>query len=202
MLTQSTRKKLTLWLTAMLLLHIFLAWRSWGGVEIGLPDFSIFYTAGVILHEGHGYELYDDRVQEAVQRSFSPIGLQKRGSILPFNHPPFEALVFIPFARLPYIGAYLVWLGINLGLTFAVLVLLRRNFVILGSAPFYLWMLAGFRLLPAVHRINARSGFHSRTLLLHHGICGVSSWIRIARRRMGGIRSMQISSGAFLLFFR
>src|ERR1700686_4187026 len=148
MLTQSTCKKLTLWLTAMLLLHIFLAWRSWGGVEIGLPDFSIFYTAGVILHEGHGYELYDDRVQEAVQRSFSPIGLQKRGSILPFNHPPFEALVFIPFARRPYIGAYLVWLGINLGLTFTVLLLLRRNFVTLSSAPFYLWMLAALGFYP------------------------------------------------------
>jgi len=132
----------------MLLLHAVLAWRSWRAIGTGLPDFSIFYTAGVILHEGHGYELYDDRVQEAVQRSFSPIGLQKRGSILPFNHPPFEALVFIPFARLPYIGAYLVWLGINLGLTLSVLVLLRRNFVILGSAPFYLWMLAGFGFYP------------------------------------------------------
>jgi len=132
----------------MSLLHAFLAWRSWRAIGTGLPDFSIFYTAGEILHEKHGYELYDDRVQEAVQRSFSPIGLQKRGSILPFNHPPFEALVFVPFARLSYINAYLVWFGINLGLTFAVVVLLRRNFVSLGSAPFYVWMLAGFGFYP------------------------------------------------------
>src|SRR6202166_3805707 len=148
MLSQSTRRKITLWLAAMLLLHAVFAWRSWRAIGTGLPDFSSFYTAGTVLREGHGYELYDDRVQEAVQQSFSPIGLQKRGSILPFNHPPFEALVFIPFARLPYIGAYLVWLGINLGLTFAVLFLLPRNFVVLGSAPLYLWTLAGFGFYP------------------------------------------------------
>jgi len=132
----------------MLLLHAVLAWRSWRAISTGLPDFTIFYTAGEILHEGHGYELYDDRVQEDVQRSFSPIGLQKRGSILPFNHPPFEALVFVPFARLSYVRAYLAWFGINLGLTLVVLVLLRRNFVILGSAPFYLWILAGLGFYP------------------------------------------------------
>jgi hypothetical protein len=52
----------------MLLLHAVLAWRSWRAISTGLPDFTIFYTAGEILHEGHGYELYDDRVQEDVQR--------------------------------------------------------------------------------------------------------------------------------------
>ena len=148
MLSQSTCRKLTLWLAAMLLLHAVLASRSWRAIGTGLPDFSSFYTAGKILHDRHGYELYDDRVQETVQRSFFPIGMQERGSILPFIHPPFEAVLFIPFARIPYLGAYLVWLGINLGLTFAVVVLLRRNFVALGSAPFYLWMLAGFGFYP------------------------------------------------------
>jgi len=148
MLSQPTCRKLTLWLTAMLLLHVFLGWRSWGGVKIGLPDFTIFYTAGEVLHEGRGYELYDDAVQEAVQQSFSPVGLRTRGSILPFNHPPFEGLAFIPFVRLPYLGAYLVWFGINLGLIFAVLVLLRRNFVNLGTVPFYLWLLAALGFYP------------------------------------------------------
>ena len=148
MLSKSTCNKLTLWLTAMVLLHAFLAWRSLHAIGIGMPDFSSFYAAAVILHDGHGYELYDDRVQDAVQRSFFPIGMQRRGSILPFYHPPFEALVFIPFASLPYIGAYRVWFGINLILTIAALILLRRNFVILGGAPFYLWVLAGLGFYP------------------------------------------------------
>ena len=148
MVQDSTRRKLTLYLSAMLFLHVFLAWHSWRGVLIGLPDFSIFYTAGEILHEGRGFELYDDRVQEKVQRSFSPIGLEKRRSILPYNHPPFEALVFVPLVRLPYSAAYLVWLAVNLGLTLTLLVLLRKNFAILGSAPLYLWLLAGFGFFP------------------------------------------------------
>ncbi len=148
MLSRSTQKKLVLYLTAMLFLHMFLAWNAWRGIRIGMPDFSIFYTAGEILHSGRGYELYDDTVQEAVQRSFAPMSLQKRGSFIPFNHPPFEALVFLPFARLPYLGAYFVWLAINLGLTFTMLVFLRGNFTALGNAPFYLWMLAAFAFFP------------------------------------------------------
>ena len=148
MLSQSTRNKLTLWLTAMVLLHAFLGWRSLHAIDIGMPDFSSFYAAGEILHQGRGPELYDDRVQEAVQRSFFPIGMQRRGDILPFYHPPFEALLFMPLARLTYIGAYVVWFGINLVLTITMLLLLRRNFVVLGSVPFYLWLLAGLGFYP------------------------------------------------------
>jgi hypothetical protein len=148
MLTGPRRKKLTIYLTAMLFLHVFLAWHSWRGVRIGLPDFSIFYTAGQILHEGRGFELYNDIIQEDVQRSFSPIGLEKRGSILPYNHPPFEAIIFVPFVRLSYLAAYLTWLAVNLGLTFALLVLLRNNLAILGKAPLYLWLLAGLGFFP------------------------------------------------------
>jgi hypothetical protein len=132
----------------MLFLHVSLAWHSWRGVLVGLPDFSIFYTAGEILHEGRGFELYDDLAQERVQRSFSPIAFEKRESVLPYNHPPFEALIFIPFVRLPYTAAYLVWLAVNLGLMLALLILLRKNFSVLGSAPLYLWLLAGFGFYP------------------------------------------------------
>ena len=153
MLPHATHKKVTLWLTAMLFLNIVLAWHAWSGIRVGLPDFSIFYTAGEILHAGRGYELYNDTVQEAVQRSFAPISLQKRGDFIPFNHPPFEALVFIPFARLPYLGAYFLWLAINLALMFAMLVFLRKNFVVLGSAPFYLWMLAAFGFFPLFYAL-------------------------------------------------
>ena len=100
------------------------------------------------MHQGLGFELYDDVVQEKVQRSFSPIAYEKRQSVLPYNHPPFEALLFIPLVRLPYTAAYLVWLAVNLGLMLAVLILLRKNFAILGSAPLYLWLLAGFGFYP------------------------------------------------------
>lgn len=148
MLKESTQRKLTLYLAPMLFFHVFLAWNARRGVRMGLADFTIFYTAGEILHQGRGAELYDNTLQETVQRSFSPIGLQKRGAILQYNHPPFEALLFVPFVRMTYLTAYVVWLGVNLGLTVALLLLLRKNFVILGSAPVYLWLLAGFGFFP------------------------------------------------------
>lgn len=148
MLKESTRKKLTLYLAAMAIIHVFVVLQLWRGLRIGLQDFSIFYTAGEILHQGRGFELYDNSVQEAVQRSFSPKGLEQRGSILPYNHPPFEALLFVPFVRLPYLAAYLVWLAINLGLTLTLLLLLRKSFTVLGSAPMYLWILAALGFSP------------------------------------------------------
>jgi Glycosyltransferase family 87 len=183
MLGDSARRRVTVYLSVMLFLHAFLAWRSWRGVVIGLPDFSIFYTAGEILGEGRGSELYDDRLQEEVQRSFSPIGLEKRGAILPYNHPPFEALVFVPLARLPYVFAYLFWLAINLGLTLTLLVLLRRNFTNLGRAPLYLWLLAGFGFLPIF--IALIQGQDSIFVLFCYGM-GYLAFRRLTEARAGG----------------
>jgi hypothetical protein len=148
MLKESTQKKLTLYLALMLFFHVFLAWNVRHSVQVGLADFTIFYTAGEILHQRRGAELYDNTLQETVQRSFSPIGLRKRGSILPYNHPPFEAPLFVPFVRMTYLTAYVVWLGANIGLTVGLLLFLRKNFVVLGSAPVYLWLLAGFGFFP------------------------------------------------------
>src|SRR5580698_7570055 len=113
MLKESTQRKLTLYLAPMLLFHVLLAWYARIGVRIGLADFTIFYTASEILHQGRGAELYNNGVQ--------------------------ETLLFVPFARLKYLTAYLVWLAVNLGLTVALMLLLRKNFVVLGSAPLYLW---------------------------------------------------------------
>ena len=47
------------------------------------------------------------------------------------------------------------------------LVFLRKNFVILGSAPFYLWMLAGFGFFPLFYRLTSGTGLHFYTILLH-----------------------------------
>ena len=200
MLAGPRRKKLTIYLTAMLFLHVFLAWHSWRGVRIGLPDFSIFYTAGQILHEGRGFELYNDIIQEDVQRSFSPIGLEKRGSILPYNHPPFEAIIFVPFVRLSYLGAYLAWLAVNLGLTFALLVVLRNNLAILGKAPLYLWLLAGLGFFPIF--IALLQGQDSILVLFCYamGFVGFRRADRIARRSLDRVGALQIPSGASVCF--
>jgi hypothetical protein len=63
------------------------------------------------LRDGHGSRLYDDDLQESIQRSFSPLAVQKRGTILPYLHLPYEALLFAPLARFSYVTAYAIWLA-------------------------------------------------------------------------------------------
>ena len=77
-------------------------------IAAGYPDFTIFYTAGKAVNEGRGRQLYDLETQLALQRGFAP-EVKRRENALPFNHPPFEALLFVPLASLPYVTAYLVW---------------------------------------------------------------------------------------------
>jgi hypothetical protein len=132
----------------MIVLNALVFWRSWTGIRMGLPDFSIFYTAGQIVHQGRGADLYDGKLQEQEQRSFSPLGIERRGSILPYNHPPFEAVLFVPFARVSYLSAYFLWFAINVALLFSLPYVLRPHFEILGKEPLGLWLLACFAFFP------------------------------------------------------
>jgi Glycosyltransferase family 87 len=148
MLSKSTQRKLTLYFSAMVAIHAYLLWQMRDSISAGLPDFSIFYTAGRVLQSAGGSHLYDDNLQERLQRSFSPQAVERRGSILPYNHPPFEALLFLPLVHLSYLRAYLVWLAINLILLFFTLTILRLHLACLGSTPFWLWALASLAFAP------------------------------------------------------
>src|SRR5262249_1296210 len=76
-------------------------------------DFRIFYTAGLILRRGEGRELYSEELQTKVQRDFAPAVVNKAGA-LPYNHPPFEAVLFEPITYLPYFSALRLWIVINI----------------------------------------------------------------------------------------
>lgn len=148
MISKPTQTKLALYFCAMIVLHGDVLWHARRSIPQGLPDFSIFYTAGRILRDRQGSRLYDDALQESVQRSFSPLAVQRRGVILPYNHPPFEALLFVPLAHLPYVTAYLTWFLVNAGLLCSIPFLLRRRLTTLGNAPLYLWLLASLAFFP------------------------------------------------------
>jgi Glycosyltransferase family 87 len=135
------QKKIAIAFLGMVVLHAFIAVQEWHLVRVGFPDFSIFYTAGTILKQGDGARLYDEDLQEAVQRSFAP-AVAERGSILPFNHPPFEAVFFLPFVTVPYMWAYYLFLALNLALLVGLVKLLRQSLPRLGQLPFWFWMLA------------------------------------------------------------
>jgi Glycosyltransferase family 87 len=148
MLSKPTQKKLASYFIAMIVLHGYVLWQARQSIPEGLPDFSGAYTAGLILRSGRGSQLYDDGLQESIQRSFSPRAVQKRGTILPYIHLPFEAWLYAPLARFSYLTAYGIWLGVNLALLGSIPFLLRRQLRELGKAPLYLWLLAGFAFFP------------------------------------------------------
>jgi hypothetical protein len=147
-LSKSIQKKLALYLSAMLLLNCSLLWLTRQSITQGLPDFTIFYTAAKILQQGDGSRLYDDDLQKNVQTAFSARGLELRGSVLPYNHPPFEALLFLPLAHFSYLTAYLLWLGINLALLATLPLILRPHLPGLRDLPIFLWMLASLAFFP------------------------------------------------------
>ena len=128
-------------LAATLLIHAFLFWKDRALIVKGYADFTIFYTAGSMIRQGLGHQLYDQAAEYRVQREFAS-GVVIRQGALPFNHPPFEALIFVPLTLLPYPAAYFTWNLLNLGMLAFVLRLLRPHIAVLRRKPLVLWMLA------------------------------------------------------------
>ncbi len=112
-------------LVALILTHAFFLWRVRDRIARGDPDFTAYYTAAKMLRQGRGAQLYDSTAQEQVQREFAPASDLRRGP-LPYYHPPFEALLFLPLTYLPYTAAFALWNMINLGLLAGIAFLLRK----------------------------------------------------------------------------
>lgn len=77
-------------------------------------DFAAFYTAGKIVLEGKSSQLYDAGLAIELQ---GQIQNQKPGQSTQFNpylNPPFYALLFVPFALIPYPISPLLWMAFNL----------------------------------------------------------------------------------------
>src|SRR6476619_5278112 len=81
------KKLLLLFLAGMFLLHIMVAWRSQDLVRKGYPDFTALYSAGKIVREGLGRQLYDSPTQYRIQQEFAA-GVSIRQGPLPYIHPP------------------------------------------------------------------------------------------------------------------
>jgi hypothetical protein len=98
----------------MIGLHLAVFWLSREQALAGWPDFRIFYTAGLILHRGQGQLLYDDAVQRQTQHEFTRLAKDGVDRLLPYNHPPFEAALYVGLVALPYLRAYELWFVVNL----------------------------------------------------------------------------------------
>lgn len=134
---------LALFMGGMLLIHGILLWQVRDVIAKGYPDFTTFYMAGKMVRDGHGSELYDLRAEWRVQQEFAP-WVSIRQAALPYMHAPFEALVFVPFAWLPYGAAFMLWDGLNLLILFLLPCLLRPHVPLLRQvSP---WLIFGIEL--------------------------------------------------------
>lgn len=117
----------------IVLLGITYAWVSFPSSKQDksrLLDFSEFYSAGQIVRQGLGRELYDLKLQAEFQLQVAPVHAF-------YLRPPFEALLFVPFTYLAYREAYLVWLLLSLSLLLAAAMLIRKNTNVINALLHY-----------------------------------------------------------------
>ena len=143
-----------LFLVAMVATHAFFLWDMRHVMAHGDPDFTVYYTAGRMLREGQGHRLYDPQAQLAVQRQFASRA-QTHNNPLPYIHPPFEALIFLPLTFLPYTTAFAVWNLLNLGMLLWASYLLRASiecFRLISAVDLYMALLAFFPVFANFHQ--------------------------------------------------
>lgn len=105
-------------------------------------DFIGPYTAARIVHQGSARRLYDLHLQRELESQFVP-----GGRFLPFDHPPFEAWLYLPLARLPYSQAYLIWAAFNLLVLAGVFYFLRFTGFQMDSDSRLVWLATCFPLV-------------------------------------------------------
>jgi hypothetical protein len=136
-----------LYLTGMVMIHAAVFWSVREQIRKGYSDFSIYYCAGTIVRRGFGHHLYDSVTQFKVQREFSP-EVAIRLDALPYNHPPFEAVLFAPFSYVSYPFAFGLWALANLGMLMSLPFMLRRELQHLQNYSWPSWVLASLGFFP------------------------------------------------------
>jgi Glycosyltransferase family 87 len=141
------KKLLLLFLAGMLSLHVVVAWRSRDLVRKGYPDFTALYSAGKIVREGLGRQLYDTQSQFRIQQGFAS-GVSIRQGPLPYIHPPWEALIFVPLTWFSYPVAYLLWDVVNVLILQSLPFLLRNQLPQLKQVSVLFWLFTALAFYP------------------------------------------------------
>jgi hypothetical protein len=143
---KSQQRLVWIFVAGMLCLHLLFFVSLRERITRGYPDFTVFYTAATMVEARLGHQLYDTRLQYEVQKKVVGEIPERRGP-LPYIHPPFEALIFVPLSRVPYPEAFAVWDIVNLAVLFGVALLLRGSLTTLRLLPpweFFIGSLAFF----------------------------------------------------------
>ncbi len=118
-----------------------------------------------------GHRLYDDATQFELQKQFAPHVATRLGA-LPFNHPPFEALWFVPLSLLSYRAAYVLWMLANLSMLAALAILLRPYVPVMKAWPAMAWAGVSLAFFPIFFALL--QGQDAILLMLLYGLAFVS----------------------------
>ncbi len=146
-LGQATRTGRGRWLVVLAAAVGAATWAAWLISVLARPgpldlagtvkgaDFIEFYTAGRIVASGAADRLYDLDLQERMEHALTAPAVWS--GFHGFINPPWFAFLFVPFARLPYTGAFVAWSTIGLAL-------LALSLRMLGRTDFrtFAWALA------------------------------------------------------------
>jgi hypothetical protein len=147
MKASKSKSVVLLYLVGMVVLHAAILWKLRREVRKGYSDFAIFYSAGKIVERGLDSHLYNIDLQFRIQQEFAP-EVQIRKAALPYNHPPFEALIFVPLARIPYFDAYLLWNLTNLLMLAVLPFVLRPHVPLLQRTSKWCFLLVALAYFP------------------------------------------------------
>jgi len=146
-ISRSQHRLLRIFVAGMLCLHLVFFVNLRQRIQSGYPDFTVFYTGAKIVSEGLSRRMYDADVQNQVQKEFAG-NINSRGGPLPYIHPPFEALLFLPLTWLPYPLAFLVWDLLNGLALFGVSFILRPHFNALRAISPWEFVLSSLAFFP------------------------------------------------------
>lgn len=138
---------LLLYLSCMVGIHGAIWFLARDSVAEGYQDFTIFYSAGQIVRQGMGHDLYDEAVEWRIQQQVAP-HVMTRKAALPYMHAPYEVLVFLPFSYFSYRQAYVLWNLANLAILAALPFLLKPYLPALQQYRSPLWTLSFLAFFP------------------------------------------------------
>jgi hypothetical protein len=112
----------------------------------GSTDFRAFYATGklVLLHRSD--EIYKLGMQASAQNNW----IGHNGQTLPFLYPAFAALMFVPFACLPFRCAFLVFGTINLAIVLLIGCWVANELDVSSQGDSWLAYVLSFGLVPTV----------------------------------------------------
>lgn len=142
-------------------------------------DFTPTLTAAQMLRAGAGAQLYDIAAQRAAQAVvLAPYLTLPANTLLPYLHPPFEALLFVPVGGLPYGTLYFAWSALSVLAFIGSLALLARALPLDG--PTRLLLLLGCCSYNAIHEAL---WLGQSAPLVTLGLCG--TFVALRRGRWG-----------------